>query len=156
MDYKYIQGLQNVKEFAKGWPLIGLSEIEIKDLELKFNNGRKFPKSFEEFLLIAGKQCYSLESIDTDFEELREEIEEYIEDYDTPLERPYLCFDNYAGQFLIFFLDEELEDPKCYNFSPSLFKSGKYDLIRPIPQITFSKLINEAVSRRLIDLRYGK
>ncbi|WP_417784917.1 hypothetical protein [Tenacibaculum sp.] len=112
MELKYMQQLKDNPKLSHRISLKGLEERKIMDLRSQFNKGKLFPKAFEEYLLVGGeseatRMVYEYD----DFEELREDCEESLENCGYTMNRPYFVFDRLDS---IFFLDEDKEDPDIY------------------------------------------
>ncbi len=149
MELQYMQQLKDTpnligESWAENKPI---TNKEIKSLENKYNEGSEFPLAFKEFLLVAGKNNgLDVVVIEEDFEELREDCEESLEYTGYTMDRPYFVFDQLDGQYSIFFLDEDKEDPEVY----ILFPTGAYGSGEPFlrdVKYTFSKMINDAIYR---------
>ena len=154
MEIKYLKQLKdnpNLKPSIgprEGWEL---SKIEA--LETKYNNGKKFPLAFREYLFLAG-DWGGTGVVNEDWDDLREDCQEDLNYFGYKVERPYFVFDNYDSQYSIFYLDEELEDPKLFILDPYGKNRGEFDLVRPSFISTFSKLINEAIYRIKNDIPF--
>lgn len=142
----YMKNLLNNPNLSPYATLEGLSEEKIIALEAKYNDGNSFPIAFREYLSIAGIVS-GTGVVDNDFDDLYERLEEHIGWTGYKIERPFMAFDKLDGQFTIFFLDEEKEDPDCYIFYPSGKKEGHSPLLWPC-ELTFSELVNEAIRRK--------
>lgn len=146
MEIKYMQKLKANPNIGKRYLIEGLKETQIQKLEAKYNNGNEFPKAFREYLFIGGIKG-GTGVVYNNFDDLFEDCEEDMEYCKYSIERPFFIFDNYDGQYSIFFLDEKDEDPKIYILDPFGKKRGEFPLVRPSFLETFSKLINEAIYR---------
>ena len=112
---------------------------QISVLRDKFNNGKPFPKAFEEYLYLAGAfNNIGFDGPET-LEELQEEMKEALEAYNLKIERPWFAYDEVNWNFGFIFLDETAEDPKCYIC----------DSENPIrdPGYTFTEIVNESIRR---------
>ncbi|MFL0100341.1 hypothetical protein [Tenacibaculum maritimum] len=147
MELKYMQQLKDNLNLLVGVTLEGLGEDRILVLESKFNKGKKFPLSFREYLVLGGVKG-GTGVVDNDFEELREDCEESLEYTGYKMDRPYFVFDQLDGQYSIFFLDEDMEDPDVYILDAFAKKEENWPLYRDV-KYTFSKMINDAIYRRL-------
>ncbi|CAA0155680.1 hypothetical protein [Tenacibaculum maritimum] len=151
MKLKYMQKLKdNPNLIGESWAVNkGLSKEDTLVLSDKFNGGKEFPLVFNEFLALAGESNgLDIVAISDDFEQLREDCEESLEYTGYKMDRPYFVFDQLDGQYSIFFLDEDMEDPDVY----ILFPTGAYGSGEPLlrnVKYTFSKMINDAIYRRL-------
>ncbi|MFL0205029.1 hypothetical protein, partial [Tenacibaculum maritimum] len=92
MELKYMQQLKDNLNLLVGVTLEGLGEDRILVLESKFNEGKKFPLSFREYLVLGGVKG-GTGVVDNDFEELREDCEESLEYTGYKMDRPYFVFD---------------------------------------------------------------
>jgi len=127
----------------------GLSMEQIQDLRVTFNNGKPFPKAFEEYLFLAGEfNNLVFDGPDT-LEELQYEMAEAMEDYHQKMDRPWFAFNEVDSNYGFIFLDEPDDDPKCYILEPRNAKAGGQNLVRQ-PGYTFTKMVNERI-RRLKD-----
>lgn len=147
MELKYMQQLKDNPNLLVGVTLEGLGEDRILVLESKFNKGKKFPLSFREYLVLGGVKG-GTGVVDNDFEELREDCEESLEYTGYKMDRPYFVFDQLDSQYSIFFLDKEKEDPDIYILDAFAKKEENWPLYRDV-KYTFSKMINDAIYRRL-------
>jgi hypothetical protein len=153
MEIKYLKQLKdnpNLKSWTsiRGWEL---SKIEA--LETKYNKGRKFPLAFREYLFLAG-DFGGTGVVNEDWDDLHADCQEDLNYFGYKVQRPYFVFDNYDSQYKIFYLDEELEDPKIFILDPYGKNRGEFDLVRPAFINTFSKLINEAIYRIKNDIPF--
>lgn len=159
MEIKFLKSYRD-NPILKTRKAKGLTIERIKELEKKLNNGKSFPKTFSEFLFIGGD--YS--ALGFDYEGYYENGEQYIalkdhyEDimpkYKVSLNRPYAILDSYDGlTFMFIFLDEG-DDPRVYNFGvhPD-YRGENGEVIYPIPEKTFSELINRLVDYALRGLQ---
>lgn len=124
----------------------GFSVDKIEDLEQKYNEGKEFPKSFREFLFLAGDfNNVAFDLIDV-FEELQKLANEELKMIGQKVDIPFFAFSVYDSQYSVIFLDETNEDPKVYLIDPYGAKEGSEQLIRPNGWI-FSELVNESIRR---------
>lgn len=150
MEIKYLKRLKENKNLA-GWENIGLTINEIENLEKEYLGGKKFPKSYREFLFLAGKQTY-IEADIMDWDWMIEEAEERFEQYNiSKIERPIWITDqvDQCEQFGFIYLDEDVEDPIIYNCRPAYVELGD-KLIKSRPQGKFSNYIDVCVERAKI------
>lgn len=146
MEIKFMSKLEKAQKLLGSGIRKPYNESQIKDLEEQFNKGKKFPRAFREYLFLAGEYG-GTGVVDEDWEEIREDCEEDLEYCGYSMERPYFVFDRLDGQYSIFYLDEEDEDPKIYILDPCGKKEGEFPLVRLSFISTFSGLINEAIHR---------
>lgn len=115
MELKYMRTLKESPNLSQRIPLEGLNDkiiLKIRDL---FNQGKKFPEAFEEYLSVGGKsEATGVVFEWDDFEVLREDCEEDLENTGYTVDRPYFVFDQLDSIYSIFFLDKEKEDPDIY------------------------------------------
>ncbi|CAA0172105.1 hypothetical protein [Tenacibaculum maritimum] len=149
MELKYMKQLKDTPNLSSRIPLKGLEIETVIEIRKLFNEGKKFPLAFEEYLNIGGEsEATGMVFEWDDFEQLREDCEESLEYTGYKMDRPYFVFDQLDGQYSIFFLDEDMEDPDVY----ILFPTGAYGSGEPLlrnVKYTFSKMINDAIYRRL-------
>ena len=141
-----MQQLKDNPNLLRRAKLKGLNEDDVITLEAKFNDKKTFPLSFREYLLVGGI-IGGTGVVDNDFEELREDCEESLENCGYTVDRPYFVFDRLDGVYSIFFLDEEKQDPDIYILHPS----GAYEGLEPFlkdVKYTFSKMVNDAIYRK--------
>ncbi|CAM1350137.1 conserved hypothetical protein [Tenacibaculum halocynthiae] len=151
MKLKYMQKLKdNPNLIGESWAVNkGLSKEDTLILSDKFNDGKEFPLVFNEFLTLAGESNgLDIVAISDDFEQLREDCEESLEYTGYKMDRPYFVFDQLDSQYSIFFLDEDKEDPDIYILDAYAKKEENWPLYRDV-KYTFSKMINDAIYRRL-------
>lgn len=141
--------LKDTPNLSSRIPLKGLEIETVIEIRKLFNEGKKFPLAFEEYLNIGGEsEATGMVFEWDDFEQLREDCEESLEYTGYKMDRPYFVFDQLDSQYSIFFLDEDTEDPDVY----ILFPTGAYGSGEPLlrnVKYTFSKMINDAIYRRL-------
>lgn len=124
----------------------GFSLEEIKEIELKYNNEKEFPKALREFLFLAGDfNNFGFDDIDG-IVDLQELAQEELKMAGQKVDRDFFAFSVYNSQYSVIFLDETAEDPKVYLVSPFLAKGGSEPLIKPNDWI-FSDLVNESIRR---------
>ncbi|WP_075342943.1 hypothetical protein [Tenacibaculum agarivorans] len=123
-----------------------MSQEEIKNLA-ENSGGIEFPLSFIEYLSIAGKSNgLDVVVVSEDFEEIREDCDEDLEYTGYTVERPFFVFDRLDGQYSIFFLDEDKEDPDVYILFPTGAYGSGEEFLRDV-KYTFSKMINDSIYR---------
>lgn len=152
MEIKYLKNMKDNPSFPS-YKIEGISIEKIEALETKYNKGNPFPKAFKEYLFLGGIKG-GTGVVDNDFDDLQTDCKEDLDRFGYNVERPYFIFDNYDSQYSIFFLDEDLEDPKIFILDPYGKNRGEFDLIRPGFISTFSKLINEAIHRIKNDIPF--
>jgi hypothetical protein len=101
-----------------------ISMEEILDLELKFNQGRPFPKALRELLYLAGKQCYCLlfNMLDDDGEMPEQRYQEFVQRqtrielkrYNVHIDRPFYVIDSRDGTSVRMVYLDEGDDPMVY------------------------------------------
>jgi hypothetical protein len=144
MEITYLTQLSTFNE--RPFPNEGLSMEQIRDLQEKFNKGKRFPKAFEEYLFIAGEYNNVAYDSPDGLEELQEEVKVALESYGQTIDRPYFAFHSVDWNFLAILLDETDEDPKVYVFEPGVAKKTGSPVIR-YAEFTLSKNINERIRR---------
>ena len=159
MKLEYQNKLKNNLNI-KGYKMQGVTEKEIREVEKKYNIN--FPKSYIEFLLLAGKSCIGLPLYDTsDLETLAadwhqeimwEELERTnaIKDF----QRPFWQFaeSNGCEQFVFFYLDDG-DDPTVYSADYKGLDADKKEiksLKRP-----FSTYIDQTIDQAYYYLKHG-
>ncbi|CAA0162795.1 hypothetical protein V2595_05925 [Tenacibaculum maritimum] len=149
MELKYMKQLKDTPNLSSRIPLKGLEIETVIEIRKLFNEGKKFPLAFEEYLNIGGEsEATGMVFEWDDFEQLREDCEESLEYTGYKMDRPYFVFDQLDGQYSIFFLDEDTEDPNVYILDPSGAYEGNEPFLKDV-KYTFSKMINDAIYRRL-------
>ncbi|MCD9612235.1 hypothetical protein V3A08_05900 [Tenacibaculum maritimum] len=149
MELKYMKQLKDTPNLSSRIPLKGLEIETVIEIRKLFNEGKKFPLAFEEYLNIGGEsEATGMVFEWDDFEQLREDCEESLEYTGYKMDRPYFVFDQLDSQYSIFFLDEEKEDPDIYILDAFAKKEENWPLYRDV-KYTFSKMINDAIYRRL-------
>ncbi|MGG8496198.1 hypothetical protein ACQY1Q_07255 [Tenacibaculum sp. TC6] len=144
-----MQQLRDTPNLSNRIPLKGLEIDTIVKIRGLFNEGKEFPLAFEEYLSVGGEsEATGMVFEWDDFEELREDCEESLEYTGYKMDRPYFVFDQLDSQYSIFFLDEDKEDPDIYILDAYAKKEENWPLYRDV-KYTFSKMINDAIYRRL-------
>ena len=147
MKITYLTQLSTFNE--RPFPNEGLTLVQIQDLRDKFNNGKSFPKAFEEYLYLAGiYNNIGLNGPDT-IEELQKEMAADLEESNQKMERPWMAYHEIYSNYGFIFLDETAEDPKCFICEPEKGKANRQNLFRE-PGYTFTEMVNERI-RRLKD-----
>ena len=147
MEIKYLKQLKDNPNLKPSiGPREGWEISKIEALEIKYNKGNPFPKAFREYLFLAG-DWGGTGVVNEDWDDLRADCQEDLDRFGYKVERPFFVFDNYDSQYSIFFLDEDLEDPKLFILDPYGKNRGEFNLVRHSFISTFSKLINEAIHR---------
>lgn len=132
---------------AKGVPL---TEIEALENEI----GRRFPKPYVEFLLLAGDRYPYDTDADTGFKYLRGKQKaaqhEFIQ-HNQRLEKPYWAFGDFeCKQFYIFYWDEG-ENPPVYLTSPECADWDEEPLVVKKAD-SFSKFIEHQITSEIKSL----
>lgn len=150
MEIKYMKKLKS-KPLLDEIVTTGFSELEIEAIEKKYNNGKKFPLAFREYLFLGGKIC-GVPVVYDDFDEIREWCDEEMEYSGNHLDRPFFVFDALDSFYSIFFLDEEEEDPAVYILNSFGEGAGGEPLLKrsanPYKNMqvhTFTTLIDDAI-----------
>jgi len=144
MEITYLTQLSTFNE--RPFPNEGLSMEQIQDLRAKFNNGKPFPKAFEEYLYLAGTyNNIAFDGPDT-LEELQHELAQVMEDFHKKIDRPWFAFHEQELHYLIIFLDETNDDPTCYICSPNDDKVFGDKFISEAGY-TFVTIVNETIRR---------
>lgn len=99
-----MQQLKGNPKLSHRISLKGLDEKKIQDIRNQFNEGKEFPKALEEYFLIGGEsEATGMVYEYNDFEELREDCEESLENCGYTMNRPYFVFDRLDSIYSIFF-----------------------------------------------------
>ena len=145
MEIIYLKHLANIDKIG-GRETKGISLQEIVELERKYNEGRPFPKSYREYLYLAG----GTHGLDIDeglgFDWLQETSKGMLKEFNQRIDRPFFVVDQLDGceQFGFFYLDEEGDDPIIYNCAPPYVEDGD-PLIKPYNQGSFSQVVNSNI-----------
>lgn len=130
----------------------GLTINEIETLEQKYNNGKKLPKAFREYLFLAGEYFNGgLDTLGEGLDQLQEYAKEDLKKTKQKVDKPFFAFHVYDGLYSVIFLDEINEDPKVYMIDP--FKALERSTLVSIPKggfkenYTFTELVNESIRR---------
>ncbi|WP_295793222.1 hypothetical protein [Mucilaginibacter sp.] len=152
MEIKYLAILKNNpahkfenSDYVKR--LEPLTEAEINELEILYNNGNIFPIALRELLFLAGNYCYVLDFGMNDTQQALQAVAKRdLIRYKKSIERPFFAIDVYGGggQFLFVYLDEGDEDPMVYE--ADLFESHPW--IHSLHE-TLSQLIKSLMIRFL-------
>lgn len=153
MDIVYLESFARYKEKGAGKRIAafgapqGLSQPEIKQMELELNGGNPFPKTYKEFLGIGG--AYSGIAIDHNGKHAPGIVLKYrqaLQKRGISISRPIAVIDTREGQCGIFiYLDEE-ENPQPWLFSlHEAYDSDDGEIIWPSPFKTFKDMIEELV-----------
>lgn len=142
----------NMKIDRKPWPNKGLSIFEIEKLEQKYNNGKKFPKAFREYLFLAGENNnFAFDDLGYGLDQLQKYVMEDLEKTKKTIDKPFFAFHVYDGLYSVILLDETNEDPKVYMIDP--FEALERSTLVSIPKggfkenYTFTELVNESIRR---------
>lgn len=156
MEIQYLKTLQeNPIKYGKtiNFPIEGVSENEISQLEQKYNNGNPFPKALRELLFLAGKDCYVL---DTGRNETPEELQQYVRKKlnkdNLSINKPFYAIDVYNAldQCLVVFFDEG-DDPYVYEVFYDYESYG--DEVQFIDKI--GKTLSKFIESRVKDVKMG-
>lgn len=156
MEIKFMKTIETNHTLTGDWSKNRpMTEEEVLSLEEKYNNNKKFPLAFREFLLLAGKGS-GIGIVDEDWEMLQEDLQEFYDVYKFKMDRPIFPFDRADGGavFTFFYLDEDKEDPDCYLLMQGGYEDKDSPIIKSANGYTFSGLINEAVRRIKEDLPF--
>ncbi len=91
------------------YPIEGIPLSEIEELEVKYNEGKQFPKALRELLFMAGEYCYVLDYGPFRTQNRMQEAQrERLQDGGYVISRPFFAIDCYCygSQFLFIYLDE--------------------------------------------------
>lgn len=129
----------------------GLSEFEISQLEVQYNNSNPFPKVLKELLFLAGKYCYGvsyggLAEYGSSGLLVQQEMQEFarqrMQKYNKLIARPFYVIDlSIASQFLFMYLDEG-DNPQLYDACPP----EEDEWIEILPNATIKSYIDNAVN----------
>ncbi len=118
MEIEYLKLLEKTpKKEPNGFSNKGMSISEIENLEEKYNKGNHFPKSYREFLFLAGKFCWFFHG--------GGELDELIRDFRSDLiysrvemNEPIVIYDtNSSDSYHFMYLDDGVEDPIVYHIT---------------------------------------
>lgn len=143
MEIKYMKALA-----AEQSTNIGLFEEAIADLEAAYNDGKKFPLAFREYLLLAGHyDSTGVRNMHLEFERMQYIAARRLNIAGNKIERPFFVFSAIDGgsEFMFIYLDEDIDDPIMYNASPSYPEDG--DELITQSEYTFSEWVNFRVDR---------
>lgn len=147
MEIEYLKNLKNTYNSTTKLDRIGVSELEISNLEINLN--LRLPKAYKEFLFIAGKRDSIIRDWNRGFDHLegiQEEAEESFNNVNLNL-KSFFAFAEYArDQFLFFFLNEG-ENPPVYIFAEEKFhknNKGEYVYYKKTDE-TFSSCIDDLI-----------
>ena len=145
MEIIYLKHLANIDKIG-GWETKGISLQEIVELERKYNEGKPFPKSYREYLYLAGRISGITLDSGFGFDWLQETSKGMLKEFNQSIDRPFFVIDQLDGceQFGFFYLDEEGDDPIIYNCAPPYVEDGD-PLIKPYNQGRFSKVIESKI-----------
>lgn len=159
MEIKYLHSMQQ-NLILWGDKSRGLTLERIKELEQKLNSGKEFPKAFREYLFLGGDFNHlgfddqdGTHSNGEDLIALKDYYKEKMHEYKVSLNRPYVILDSLYGECFTFIYLDEGDDPRTYIFgvNPKYRKDG--EMIFPVPEKTFSELINRLVDYPLRGLQ---
>ena len=130
----------------------GLKINEIEKLEQKYNNKKKFPKAFREYLFLAGEYFNGgFDTLGEGLDQLQKYVIEDLEKTKKTVDKPFFAFHVYDGLYSVILLDETNEDPKVYMIDP--FEALERSTLVSIPKggfkenYTFTELVNESIRR---------
>lgn len=125
MDIRYLNQLKDnpvryPNDTEHRFPIKGIPETEIAQLEQLYNNSNPFPVVLKELLFLAGNFCYVLDyGIYDTQQDLQDGIREFMIINNRSISRPFYVFDVYGGyNFLFIYLDEGEENPSMYEAMP--------------------------------------
>jgi len=115
MEIVHLTELNNI-ESIQGHSIQGLTENEIIELESKYNDGKKFPVAYREYLFIAGKNSGLSIDEGLGFEWLQEKAMINLEEFGQVIDRPFFVIDQIDACeiFCYIYLDEVEENPDVY------------------------------------------
>ncbi|GGE98680.1 hypothetical protein [Flavobacterium limi] len=148
MNIKYLQHLKDnpiayTSDTEIQFKIEGISESEIQQLELTWNNGNLFPQVLKELLFLAGEFCYVCDYGPNDSQqEIQEWIREHMGDNNRSINRPFYAFDVWGGlNFLFIYLDEG-DNPPVFQAQPY---SDDDNWIEPLQFQTIQSIIIDRV-----------
>lgn len=150
MTIKYLQLLNdNPVKYSHNTTLElkirGISESEIQQLELVWNNGNLFPKVLKELLFLAGNFCYVCDYGPNDSQqEMQEWVREHMEDNNRSLNRPFYAFDVYGGDTFLFIYLDEGNNPNVFQAKPY---SDDNNWIKLLSSQTIQSIVNIGIKR---------
>jgi hypothetical protein len=155
MNIEYLKKLEKNKTIGSE-TIRGVTLDTIEKVEKKY--AIKFPKSYKEYLYLAGEYSGNLPMLDTDnLEDISadwhmEIMKEEMEDTGTKIDRPFwlIAESNGCEIFYFFYLDEDTDDPEVY-----LVNYGVADRTRQIGSLgcKFTGFIDEQIR---LAFRYEK
>jgi hypothetical protein len=112
VEIEYLQLLKGTpKSHSEKFVNRGLSIEEIERLEILYNNGNPFPKSYREFLFLAGEFSWFFAGGD-ELEKLMRQCYSDLKYSQIVVNRPFVVYDTNSGEgYNIIYLDEGEEDP---------------------------------------------
>lgn len=148
MDIELMRNLRdNLKLPNTVAPSEGLLMSEITQLEVKYNQGKEFPKAFREYLYLAGEYFNAgFDHLGEGLDQLQEYVKEDLEKTEQEVSDAFFAFDVLDSMYSVIMLDETDEDPKVYLLMPFLAKGGKQPLLKPNGW-KFTDLVNESIRR---------
>ncbi len=145
MEIHYLQKLKDNSTIFQS-KMRGVSEKEIKEFEKQTKV--KFPKSYKEYLYLAGDYDGDLMMLrgysgmrDLERPKFRKFIESYKKKAGVNIKRPHWDFTGEEDGFYFFYLDENTEDPKIYSCE---WAFGEVE-IESYYDLTFSEFINSLI-----------
>ena len=150
MNIQYLTKLKdNPIEYPEdtnnSFPIQGISEIEIIQLEQSYNNGNPFPKVLKELLFLAGNYCYVCDyGVNDSQQELQDWVREHMQERNKIISRPFFVFDVYNGfPFLFIYLDEG-DNPLVYEADPY---NPDLNWIRQLQNQTMKSIVDDGIER---------
>lgn len=134
------------------FPNEALSEEEIAELEILYNNGNPFPQGLKELLFLAGKYCYGLDyGIFNTQQEMQEYVRGRMVKYNRTITRPFFAIDIYnASEIFLFVYLDEGPNPTVY--------CGVYNHKIPTPEWFYevSESLSEYIDEIVADVKAGR
>jgi SMI1 / KNR4 family (SUKH-1) len=127
MEIIYLKKLEETYQNNSKLSRIGVAINEIEKLEKELNIS--LPKTYKEFLFLAGKRDNILGDWNRGFDDLdwiQDQAKESMENVNLSL-KPYFAFAEYGrDQFLFFFLNEG-DNPAVYQYAEDKFHKNEKD-----------------------------
>ncbi|MES2616773.1 MAG: hypothetical protein V4613_02785 [Bacteroidota bacterium] len=101
------------------YPIEGIPISEIEALEVKYNDGKQFPKALRELLFLAGDFCYVLEygAYDTQ-DELQQSQRDWLVEFGRTFNRNFYVVDLISDyENFCFVYTDDGDNPMIYHFS---------------------------------------
>lgn len=159
MKNKYFEKLSKNKKIGQD-TIKGCTEKYINEVQKRLKV--KFPKSYIEYLLLAGDYSGNLPILENpnlafvSDPEILEQIQDQMDLDNVVIDRPFWVFTTADGVecFWFFYLDEDDDDPKVYAYD----EFGLTVCTRPIgddKHLTFSELVNRQLEYALLTQKRG-